>query len=530
VKTAKRYVLRVTGCLLGVVVIASMQLTAPANAAGTKSSCADAPYPSLAWTTCEVSNVAVAAQNPLGHLDLLPGITAATTKYQLARLQAIAKDPERQPNPNSCTTIVLCPIDPRVQNWTSLGGLEAPVLYTSRSGATMSGHVWATKTGPASRPGVIVINGSIIGFEEGYWGLAQALARQGFVVMTFDVQGEGMSDQFGEAPDQLEDAFAATPGLSLLSAKGSTTGPLGLGGNGLTFYDGSQDALDFFLSTPSKPFVPRPSSTTKTSHADKQTRRVAAGLDNGFNPLWKMLDRSKIGLTGHSYGAQATSWLAQKDPRVSAGVALDNVCIPASPAPDEVTSLTAPNPDFGGTPSILYGFQPACFATPAGPAPQITKPVLGITSDYLLEPTPYLTPPNPLGKSRGSLAYSKAGVDTGQIVVRGGSHYEFGDVPVVFPGSLRGIDLAYWYTTAWFDKYLKGDPAADSRLLTRRWLDDQGVNKLSWHFRSRIDIHTSTGKKVECEDLRTGCSVMVPKASDGWSGEYDFVTAAARNE
>ncbi|MCW2801588.1 MAG: hypothetical protein JWQ70_3060 [Aeromicrobium sp.] len=523
--------MRVGGLLLSLIV-ASLQLTAPANAAVAKPTCAATPYPSAAYTACELANIAIATQNPLGHLGLLPGITAATSKYQLSRLQAIAKDPERKPNPNSCTTIVMCPIDPRVQNWTSRGGLESPVLYTSRSGATMSGHLWATAAGPSQRPGVIIINGSIIGFEEGYWGLAQALARQGFVVMTFDVQGEGMSDQFGEAPDQREDAFAATPGLGgLLSSKGATTGPLSLGGNGLTFYDGSQDALDFFLSTPSKPYVPRPSRLTQTSHAAKQTRRVAAGLDNGFNPLWKLLDRSKIGLTGHSYGAQATSWLAQKDPRVSAGVALDNVCLPASPAPDEVASLTAPNPDFAGTPSILYGFQPACFATPAGPAPKIAKPVLGITSDYLLEPTPYLAPPNPLGKSRASLAYSEAGVDTGQIVVRGGSHYEFGDVPVVFPGSLRGIDMAYWYTGAWFDKYLKGDPNADQQLLTRRWLDDpKGGNILSWHFRSRIDIHTATGQKANCEDLRSGCSVMVPTASDGWSGEYDFVQAAARNK
>jgi hypothetical protein len=91
--------------------------------------------------------------------------------------------------------------------------------------------------------------------------------------------------------------------------------------------------------------------------------------------------------------------------------------------------------------------------------------------------------------------------------------------------------MAYWYTGAWFDKYLKDDPTADQQLLTRRWLDDpKGGNMLSWHFRSRIDIHTATGQKAECEDLRSGCSVMVPKASDGWSGEYDFIQAAARNK
>ena len=539
-RITRRRLLRLGSPILGIVMLASMQLTAPAAAADARSGCAAATYPSTAWTLCEGKNVAVSTENPRGHADLLPGLTAATTAYQLTRLRAIAKDPERQPNPNVCTTIVVCAVDPRVTNWASRGGLEMPVLYTSRSGATMSGHVWATKAGPAKRPGVIVINGSIIGYEEAYWGLAQALARQGFVVMTFDVQGEGMSDQFGQAPDQREDAFAATPGLGgLLSSAGATTGPLSLGGNGLTFYDGTQDALDFFLSTPSKPFVPRRSRLTHTSHASKQARRVSAGLDNSFNPLWKLLDRSKIGLTGHSYGAQAAAWLAQKDPRVSAAVALDNLCVPAAPAPDELTSLTTPNPDFSRTPGILRGFEPECFATPAGPAPRTTKPVLGISSDYLLAPTPFLASPNPLGKSRASLAYSRAGVDTGQIVIRGGTHFEFSDLPAGFPASLRGIDLAYWYTTAWFDKYLTGDPMADRRLLTRRWLADpavakadgsEGGNMLSWHFRSRMDIHTTgVGKRVTCDDLRSGCSPMVAKTRDGWSGEYDFVQAGTRS-
>jgi hypothetical protein len=130
------------------------------------------------------------------------------------------------------------------------------VLYTSRSGATISGHVWATTAGPASRPGIVITNGSIVGYEQAYWFLAQALARAGFVVMTFDTQGEGMSDQFGAAPDQREDAFAGIPVLGLLGPRALSADSLG--GSGLPFYDGTQDALDFLLSTPSHRFEPRP--------------------------------------------------------------------------------------------------------------------------------------------------------------------------------------------------------------------------------------------------------------------------------
>jgi len=475
--------------------------------------------------------MAVTTQNQTAHLGLMPALVAASLAYQAQRLQTILKDPERRPNPNSCTTAVLCPIDPRLENWAAHGGIVRPVLYTSRSGATISGRVWATRTGPAKRPGVVFINGSVIGFEQTYWFIAQTLARKGFVVMTFDVQGEGMSDQFGQAPDQTEDAFAGTPVLGLLQS-GAGTGDT-LGGNGLPFYDGGQDALDFFLSTPQAPYVPRLSRTTRTSHNAKQVRRVAAGLNSAYNPLWQMLDSRSIGLAGHSYGAQASSWLSQKDPRVSAAVAMDNLCVPVSPSPSE--GLFRPESDFGGAPVIAYGFDSPCFGAPPGPAPTIRKPVLGITSDYLLTPTPYLAPPVRISKERGSLAWRNAGVDSGEMVIRGGTHLDFNDVPTVLSSSLRGIDLSAWYTTAWFAKYLQHDPAADRMLLTRRWLNDPTAgqidplgdsNMYSWHYGSRLDVHLATGQRFRCENLRASCAGMTPQLQDGWPGSYSFVSAA----
>ncbi|HEX4191359.1 MAG TPA: hypothetical protein VHZ06_10235 [Marmoricola sp.] len=495
--------------------------------------CAAAKALTPAFATCEARNLKITGQNIDGHSELTAGITRDTIAYQQARARALKADPERKPDPNSCTTVVACPIDPRMDGWTDRGGLVEPVLYTSRSGATISGHVWATAAGAAERPGIIITNGSIIGYEQAYWFLAQALAKAGFVVMTFDTQGEGMSDQFGQAPDQREDAFAGIPVLGLLGPRPLTQDILG--GNGLPFYDGTEDALDFLLSTPSSPYVPVPSRMTGTSHEAKQARRVAAGLDAAYNPLWSMLDRNSIGLTGHSYGAQAADWLAQKDPRVSAAVGIDSLCVPVSPSPDEAVSLASPAPDFGGLPYITYGFNKSCFSTPPGPAPAITKPVLGISGDYLLVPTPYVTPPNPLGKSRASLAYTAASVDSGQIVVRGGTHLSFADVPVLFPSSLRAIDMMTWYTTAWFEKYLKHSPSADAMLLTDRWNDDSATgaidpgddaNLFSWHYRSRLDITGAGGSRVDCEDLRTGCSASVPRSEDGWSGEYSLVSAS----
>jgi dienelactone hydrolase len=498
------------------------------------SGCELAAYPSLQWATCEAENVLISQENELPDAEMLPQVLEASLTYQAMRLQAILADPARQPNPNSCTTVVLCPIDPRLQDWAGGGGLVQPILYTSRSGATMSGHVWATKSGPAKRPGVVIINGSIIGYEQPYWYAAQALAKAGFLVMTFDPQGEGMSDQFGQAPDQLEDAFAGIPVLGVFGPTPPTG--LGLGGNGLPFYDGGEDALDFFLSTPANPYMPVPSRTTGTSHNAKQQSRVASGLDNAYNPLWQLLDPSSIGLTGHSYGAIASSWLAQQDPRVSAEVAWDSLCVPTWPSPDEVVAFaTAPvNQLADALPApLLYGFNPDCFAAPAPPAPAISKPALGLNSDYLLAPVAYLAPPRPEDKTQSSLTYSGAGVDSGNIVIRGGTHLEYDDAALgVLPSSLRGIDMTTWYTVAWFAKYLQHDPNADTMLLSARWRDDAATaavdpgkdgNLYSWHYKSRLDVILAGGNRYDCENLRDGCAGQFSPAQDCGLADYSFV-------
>jgi len=496
-----------------------------------KTRCELATYPSLEWTQCEAENLLVSQGAEATYAPFFPQVVTTTLAYQAARLQAVLADPERQPNPNTCTTVVLCPIDPRLQNWPDADGIVEPVLYTSRAGATISGHVWATRSGPAKRPGVVFISGSIFGYEQLYWYVAQALAKAGFVVMTFDVQGEGMSDQFGEAPDEREQAFAGTPGTGLL---GPTPTVDMLGGNGLAFYDGGADALEFFLSTPAQPYVPVPSRSSGTSHDAKQQRRVAAGLNSAFNPFWQMLDTSALGLVGHSYGAIASSWLGQQDPRVDAVVAMDNLCVPVFPSPDEITAFTtAPvNQPAGGL--LLYGFSPDCFGAPPGvPAPALTKPALGLTVDYLLTPFPYAAPPRPLDKVEASLAYSAAGVDNAHITVRGGTHIDHMDLGVGFiPFSLRGRDVIAWYTTAWFAKYLQRNPDADRMLLSARWRDDAAAgavdpagdaNLYSWHYGSRLDVTLESGDRYNCENLRNGCAGQYRATEDCGPPDYSFV-------
>lgn len=398
-----------------------------------------------------------------------------------------------------------CGGDTRLAHWEERGyGIVEPVHFVARNGSTMAGHVWATKAGPAKRPLVVITNGSVQASEELYWWSAQTLAKAGYVVLTRDPQMQGRSDTFGEG----EDAGEGFPSQS----------------TGVTFFDHTQDSLDFALSRPRTPYCPR-ESRSGTSHCAKQKARVADGLATRHNPFWRLVDRTRIGLAGHSYGAAGVSWVGQQDRRVDAVVAWDNLCDPTQ-QPESVN----PAEDAGGMGS-------ACLSGGLG-KPRLRVPSLGLSADYHLFPTPYTTAPDPREKTLASYAFSKAGVDTGQIVVRGGTHYEWSYLPLpIFGATLRGIDLSAWYTTAWFDRYVKGDLTAQRRLLTDRWrrdglgasVDPAGDGNLfSYHYLSRLDLGHDGGRRVRCENLRRGCGALSP--ADGRGPSYSYLAIATSKD
>ena len=406
-----------------------------------------------------------------------------STQNRVNSLAMQAGDPERNFLAQLCASGEDgCAGDARLYDWQAKGyGIVQPVLFTARNGATLSGKVWATKAGPAKRPAIVITNGSVQAPEQVYWFAAQTLAKAGYVVLTWDPQNQGQSDSRGEAPDE-DEGFPAQS-------------------DGRPFYDGTDDAINFMLSTPSKPYVPEPSCESGTSHAEKQNRRVQEGRNAPYNPFWQLVDKKRLGIAGHSYGAAGVSYIGQRDPRVKAIVAWDNL----------------------GTTDPAGSGRIGAEACPARPdervVPPITKPALGLSADYFIPPTPNTEDPDPLAKSVNSRKYSEAGVDTGELVIRGGTHYDFDWVPNQgFPATLRGADLITWYTTAWFDKYVKGDATADARLLTTRWQDDGG-SLFSFYYRSRLDIGGFT-----CEDLRAGCPGMV--ADDGVAADWSYLSLA----
>ena len=418
---------------------------------------------------------------------------------RLAATAMQAADPERDMLTHLCSTGEDgCAGDVRLYDWQAKGyGIVEKVLWTARNGATISGHVWATKAGPAKRPGIVITNGSVQAPEQLYWFVAQTLAKSGYVVLTWDPQGQGQSDTRGEAPDEDE----GTPAQS----------------DGRPFFDGTEDAINFFFSNPSKPYEPIKSCESGTSHAPKQDRRAKAGLNAAYNPFWELLDPGRVGIAGHSFGAAGVSYIGQFDPRVNAIVAFDNL------------AGTDPGVPFGGS-----GGGPVERPCPSDPSQRavvpVTKPALGMSADYFIPPEPNTSDPDPLAKSKQSFEYSKAGVDTGEIIIRGGTHYDFDWIPNDgFPATLRGADEIAWYTTAWFDKYVKGDATADGRLTTGGWRNDAQEaavdpngdgNMFSWYYRSRLDIGLDGGGRFVCEDMRPGCPGM---ADDGQTASFDYL-------
>ncbi len=481
-------------------------LLAALIASGTLSGTALATPPTSFNVVQEAANFAMTAQRQVIYDSpaYAAQLALQSASNATAALEAQVADPGRLFADDLCFNLGNgCAGDIRLYDWGTNGyGIVRPVLFTARDGATLSGHVWATVAGPAKRPGIVITDGSAQADEQMYWYAAQALAKAGYVVLTFDPQGQGQSDTLGQGPDALEGVPAQT--------------------DGRPFYDGTEDAIDFLLSTPSHPYEPVPSCTTGNSHDAKQNARVHAGFDTAYNPFWSLLDPSEIGLAGHSYGAAGVSYIAQWDPRVKAVVAWDNL---GGPGPNAAATV--------GSGSMFGGGETGCpaFAGDRTIVP-VTKPGLGISADYGLPPTPNLSLPNPFAKEAESLVYSKAGVDSGEIVIRGGSHLDFSFIPnAAFGATLRGADLIAWYTTAWFDRYLLHSSAGESMLLSDRWRDDpveslidlgHDGNAFSFYFYSRLDVHTLAGQAVDCEDLRDGCAALIPAAHDGFTGGYSY--------
>ena len=215
-----------------------------------------------------------------------------------------------------------CAGDVRLYDWvpraTARSSPSCSPRATARRCPAVSG---ATRAGPAKRPGVVIINGSVQASETLYWFAAQTLAKAGYVVLTFDPQNQGRSDPRGEAPTRTR---ASPPRAT--AARSSTA-----------------------RRTRSTSSSPRRPALTCRGRAATPARRTAPSRRAAWRPAstppstrcGELIDPARIGIAGHSYGAAGVSYVGQRDPRVKAVVAWDAL---RGRAPTASRSAAAPTP------------------------------------------------------------------------------------------------------------------------------------------------------------------------------------------
>src|SRR2546423_15122257 len=83
-----------------------------------------------------------------------------------------------------------------IDRWTAAGrGRVTQISFPASDGATLNGYIFrppASVAGPY--PGIVITTGSIQGYQNMYFWAAEGLAEAGYMVLTYDVPGQGTSD------------------------------------------------------------------------------------------------------------------------------------------------------------------------------------------------------------------------------------------------------------------------------------------------------------------------------------------------
>src|SRR5947209_5229213 len=313
------------------------------------------------------------------------------------------------------------------------------------TGATLYGTIFAP---PGARAGdnlpVVVIGpGSGPGVQAFYQWSARDLAGHGYIALTIDPQGVGRSETFGPAGCTGRDPTAPgaiCPGVPFQQAS--------------NYIDGLRTGIDYVLS-------------------DR-------------NPWRAAIDPREIGIAGHSLSARAAGYLQGRGPRVKAAVAWDNLA--------STLDGDAGTPSGGGTAGALIGGELPGPDTPNTPR----VPALGEASDAVGTTNP--TDNNPDIKKTGWAYWRAHGRPSMEVVFAGASHADWGQSQLTSAAKAIQIQHFEYYTRAWFDRWLRHDLSATTRLLARTVDGSGAASLMSTKFRSAayLDGH-------DCEDLAKAC-------------------------
>jgi dienelactone hydrolase len=400
----------------------------------------------------------------------LPALATQVPPEHLARLLEQAANPTR-PAITPGTVFPGWDVgNPLRAGWNGTRGLSRRVSFTNKYGALLHGTVYKPLPGAVDPytgrtlkgpfPGVVITTGSVQGSEGMYRWLAQDLAERGYVVLTYDVQGQGAGETFPHEGGGPVDALPfcnpfATP------QDGEMSGCPGVPSQQLSnFTVGTRNATSFFTSTPDRPYA----------NPGKGEAKVDA-----FNPYWRSFDRrpdkrpftpgrtTRLAIIGHSLGAAAVSVVQEDDRRVAAVVGLDKL----SASKDAGPVATGAKPVVPGlSVQSEYGFTVAPWFLSGGSS---------------LNPEPSPNGPDPRRERRtGFEPWRKAGVDTMLVVPRASTHLDYTDIPLVLPASRWGQALTSRYVQGWLDHYLKHRDTRSTLLAERlRYLEPVGNGRWS---------------------------------------------------
>ncbi|MEP9382108.1 alpha/beta hydrolase [Nocardioides sp. KR10-350] len=498
--------------ILAVLALAVLALALPLAPGGAHAATAKPKPGSPAYDVADARNMAAAygrITGPGGQLRnpaYLPALVATGAVTNASQLLQQAATPTRL----AITPGEVVPGwnvgNPLRAGWDGTRGEMKAVAFTNRYGALLRGHVYRPLPGARDPytherlrppfPGVVITEGSVQGSEGMYEWLAQDLAERGYVVLTYDVQGQGTSETLPH--DGPVDALPFCNPFAE-PRDGETLGCPGVPSQQLSnFVVGTQDALGFFTSTPSRHY---------------RNPKAAGAPVTAYNPYWRLFDRSpdrrtatpgrttRIAIIGHSMGAAAVSKVQGTSKRVEAVVALDKLTGPDSPPPLDGTGNKPVVPALAV--QSEYGFTVTPWELSGGSG---------------LNPEPSPDGPDPVRERRtGYDDWRRAGKNTMLVVPRASTHLDYTDIPLVLPASRYGQDVASVYVQRWLGRYLKHDVSVGQILNpTLRYLEPVGDGvwkpvtlhrdrRLSGYYCSAYSLHADGGWRRSPDITGVGC-------------------------